>query len=155
MTTTTKKPYEILPGNIIASDLEYPRYAVKMRLRKPQREKLDVIESYTLHYTERFGWIVATLPISKGRRGNTDRTYGITVKNRNGYSDEKSLVTVGNGPHVLRTISVHVTKGRQKELQWLMDLHRDGMAKAGDTRDRISTRRANTIAARSPFRGLW
>lgn len=105
--------------------------------------------AFTFYKTERFGWVLCTLPISKGRRGTnqTDRTYGIAVR-------DEGLVTVGKGPHVLATVTVWLSEKNFERLMKYVELWKKGMAKAGDTRDRISTRRANTIAYRNGF-GIW
>lgn len=143
-----------LPGNITEADTKWPSWEQRKKLRKADRDKLDVVDSVTLYETESFGWVVCTLPISKGRLQRADRTYGITVGFKKTYSgDERQLVRVGNGPHVKRTVEVHVTKGRQKELQWLLDLREEGLGKAGMVRDRISTRRAQGAMRRSAFGG--
>jgi hypothetical protein len=64
-------------------------------------------------------------------------------------------VTMGKGPHVLRTVTVYVRNGRKDALQKFLDLKVQGEAKAGDIRDRISTRRAQTALRRTNFGNDW
>lgn len=145
----TKHSKDKLPFGLIKSDLEYPKWREKDT--KAQREAKYIVDNghLSLVYTERFGWCVRTLHISNARRGAGAwgaRSYGI--------NEDKQLVSIGAGPHVLREIQVHVTKARSKELKPLLDLYLEGMAKAGEARDRISTRRARTSLRRGGF-GLY
>jgi hypothetical protein len=125
-----------LPKGVKDEDLEYPSFKSKRR----------VVETLKLHYTERFGWCVATLSIRRatGRRAGTqDRTYAYTLDGK--------VVRVGLGPHVLRTVDVYVTEKALGRLQYLLDLAQQGEAKAGDIRDRISSRRAQGALRRSTW----
>lgn len=118
-----------LPKGVVARDLKYPDWA--------DRAKLETSE-FTLHYTERFGWCVATLFIRRATRGRAhlaDRTYAWSLK-------DACVVTVGLGPHVLRTVTVYVRADRLEALQFLVDAHQKGLGKAGEIRDVRSTRMA-------------
>lgn len=145
-TAATPKPAADLPPDVVATDTKWPEKGI---LGNSKLAPLGLgYESgftgvLTFYRTERFGWVLTTLGISKGKRysGQTDRSYGISIK-------DEGLVTVGKGPHVLATVEVYLSDANLPRLQKYLDLWKKGMAKAGDTRDRISTRRANTIARR-------
>lgn len=98
----------------------------------------DVPYQFTLHLTERFGWVVTTLLIRKaGRRhasGAQDRTYAWSL-------DNEKPCRVGLGPHILRTVRVEVKVGNAKRLQPLFDQYEKGMIATGNWRDRRSTGR--------------
>lgn len=126
-----------LPKQVKASDLTYPSWKSKVK------HLYD--KDFELWYTERFGWCIPTLFISRARRGSgmQDRTYGISLSGE--------TVTMGKGPHVLKTVNVYVTEKNLSRLQTLVDLKEQGMGKAGNIRDTISTRRANTMARRAQW----
>ena len=166
MTTKNKPaPTPDLPPDVTTEDLKYPSYDEADR--GLTHEALNALglsyESgwfghFTFFKTDRFGWVLTTLLIGKaGRRaprGTTDRFYGITVKYGKGM--EHDLVTVGKGPHVTATATVYLKAGNIDRLGKYVELWKKGMARAGDTRDRISTRRANTINRRRDlFGGDW
>jgi hypothetical protein len=142
---TGKSNLPALPFGLKAPDLAYPKRPKKYDWRKEQ--PFDVLHTLTLYETERFGWVVTTLHIrNPGRRHRSDaqaRTYGVTK--------DGNVVTVGLGPHVKRTLTVYVTRGRAEALKTLVELHERGMADAGSIRDRISSRRAQTTLRRSAF----
>jgi hypothetical protein len=94
---------------------------------------------------------LATLPIGAARRGSgfADRTYAIEVAEKPYSNGEHQIVTVGKGPHITQTITVYVTVNRLKALQPYLDIYQKGLGSAGSIRDRISTRRANTVMRRS------
>lgn len=132
------KPEDIkLPVEIKAKDLKYPKWDSDDRL----------VDQFDMWYTERFGWCIPTLFISKARRGSgmNDRTYGTTL--------DGQAVTMGKGPHVLRTVTVYVRNSRKSALQTFLDLKLNGQAKAGEIRDNISTRRARTVLRRQTYGG--
>lgn len=133
-----------LPAGILKIDLEYPSYKSKNKLVYEGEHRGHL----TFHKVADRGWVIATLPISAGRKGFAARTYAIEVEKKP-YSDEHQIVTVGNGPHVLSTVEVYVTTNRLKALQPFIDIFNKGLVTAGTIRDRISTRRANTVARRS------
>ena len=138
-----------LPAPVTVADTVRPSY---------EDQKLLATEDYTtpyytayggditfeLWYTERFGWCIPTLQIANARRGSaTRRTYGITL---NG-----DLIRMGQGPHVKATHTVYVRKDRLEALTPFLDRMMEGTEKAGDCRDRISTRRAQTALRRKTF----
>jgi hypothetical protein len=110
---------------------------------QPHYTQFGGVIEFEIWYTERFGWCIPTLGISGiSRRGRaagitTARTYAIAIK-------DGGQVRVGHGPHVLATHRVLVRESRLEALKPLLDLMIQGQASAGDTRDRISTRRANS-----------
>lgn len=136
-TTAPAKPQ--LPPGILASDLKWPEYSEDNRL----------LQQLDMYFVPRFGWCIATLHIRNASRrqriygaGNTDaRTYATAV-------NDGQLVTVGLGPHVTDRVTVYVTTKRAEKLQKYLDLHSKGQAEAQETRDRISTRRAQTTLRR-------
>lgn len=131
-----------LPDEIQARDLEYPSWE-----SRKNNDDNRIVEQFEMWFTERFGWCIPTLFISKARRGSgmNDRSYGIAL--------DGTVVTIGKGPHVLKTVTVYVRQRRLEKLQKFLDLKKTGEGKAGDIRDRISTRRANTILNRSLYGG--
>ena len=134
-----------LPLGLLATDLVRPYYGSET---KDWREGLSIVKRIPLYFVPSFGWVVATLDISRASRGqSTDRTYGIRV-------DTRETVRVGNGPHVLASYEVLLRKERQEALTELLSLHNEGAVAANNIRDRISTRRAQGALRRRPF-GLW
>lgn len=135
----TKEP--ALPTEILASDLAYPKYD------NPD-DKLDYTAGesgrFEMWYTEAFGWCIPTLVIKNAGRADTRRTYAVTLAG-NGCR-------IGHGPHVKKTVTVYVRKNRVAALQKFLDLLEQGKEMAGETRDRISSRRMNTSMRR---RSLW
>lgn len=109
----------------------------------PKYTQYGGVVEFDIWYTERFGWCIPTLGIRGiSRRGRgagitTARTYAIAIK-------DGQQVRVGHGPHVLATHRVLVRESRLAVLTPLLELMIQGQASAGDTRDRISTRRANS-----------
>lgn len=140
-------PFSKLPLGLTEADLKYPKYDSKDKM------VYDVGEhgSYTLYeVSDRNGtvwWAIATLGIAKGR-GNSDRTYAVKV-------DNGSLVRVGRGPHVKRTVTVYVRQSRAKDLEKLQTLYMSGLTAAGQVRDRISSRRAQGQLMRAEGRSSW
>jgi hypothetical protein len=97
--------------------------------------------TFELFYTERFGWVIPCLLISRiSRRQShygaqaTDRSYAITI-------NDQKLVSVGKGPHVKRSVTIHVRKSRAEALAKFLTLRTEGQAKAGAYRDTLSSRR--------------
>lgn len=142
-----------LPEGIIESDLVYPRMKDGWNKKQADMPKYQVVndKEFEIWYTERFGWCIPTLDIrnNTGRmsKAETRRTYGTTL--------DGQTVSIGLGPHVLHHYRVYVTKATEARLQKFIDIKTQGLGKAQDTRDRISTRRANTIARRQNFLGGW
>jgi hypothetical protein len=150
---STKQPEVTiaLPPGITAADLKHEgpkghgdaawkRYQEWM---KGDGALVDDPRELELYYTERFGWCITTLFISRGR-DYADRSYGITLKGE--------MVRVGKGPHVKRTVRVYLRRSRLADLQQYLDLYLKGLEAAHNTRDSISTRRAQTANRRSLWR---
>ena len=138
--TSTKTQQIALPAGITEKDTTYPK-------GEPYTSDYDNA-SFEMFYTERFGWVIPCLLISRasGRQhrmgATTDRSYAIAVRDR-------AMVRVGLGPHVKRAVTVHVRKSREAALKPFIDLRTEGSSNANDTRDRISTRRMQTSMRRS------
>lgn len=146
-----------LPAPIQKSDLIRPKYDATGEDKQAHDGAYGTYGNpleFELWYTERFGWCIPTLLIgsasARNRRGSgpaiQDRTYAVAVK-------DHQMCRMGMGPHVLATVHVYVTVGRLNALQPFLDLRNKGLASAGDTRDRISTRRAQTSARRNGYNG--
>jgi len=134
-----------LPAPVIASDLKRPAdYQLMAResYNDPHYTACGGEVSFEIWYTNRFGWCIPTLQIANARHGAaTRRTYGVTLKG--------DLIRMGQGPHVKAVHTVYVKKSRLEALKPLLDVMLVGSEKAGDCRDRISTRRAQTALRRS------
>jgi hypothetical protein len=126
-----------LPAGILAGDVA-PRSFANGAWKKYALEGGDYLR-FELWYTERFGWCIPTLRI--GGKGPNRRTYAVAIS-------DGQLVTIGHGPHVLARHEVLVKKTRRGALKKFLDLKKDGNIKANDCRDRISTRRANSVIRR-------
>jgi hypothetical protein len=136
-TTTPNVP--ALPAGIIAKDLKAPTYNMKTGTYTDPLIKDWEQSMFELWYTERMGWCIPTLLISRaGRRaapGASDRTYAVAVK-------DGAMVRIGLGPHVLAKHTVYVRQSRLAALQKFLDLRQTGAVRANEIRDRISSRRA-------------
>ena len=154
MSKTNNTP--ALPKGVLKADLVRPKWDQTNAAMQTAKGK-DGCEwskhEYKLWYTERFGWVIPTLLISKSRNGTSDRYYGITVGDGSTYGDRKKgqQVRIGCGPHVLTQCTVYIKSKRQSKLQFLIDLYNDGQVSANDTRDNISTKRARTAARRQHY----
>jgi hypothetical protein len=139
----TPTPAIPLPAGILASDLVYPDGT-----RKDQFDPRGRLEDrlFGLWYTERFGWCIPTLPIRGAGRQATPRTYGYAIRDR-------QLVSLGRGPHVKATHTVYVKASRADALKPFLDLRDTGLEKAGEYRDGLSSRRAQTSLRRSMMGG--
>jgi hypothetical protein len=135
----TKQP--ALPAGIIEGDLKRPPYVSDNPVPWEDR-------TFELWHTTAFGWCIPTLLIGRARGAQTDRTYAISVTS-------KQAVRIGKGPHVTRTVIVYVTAKRLKALQPFLDLRAQGAARAGEIRDRISSRRAQGQEMRAQGRRSW
>jgi hypothetical protein len=147
-----KTPTIELPEGINKSDLKFPAWNGKNKLAY----SVANAGRLNFHYVAKRGWVIATLPISAAKRGSglTDRTYAVQVEEQ--ATGEHSIVTVGKGPHVLSTITVYITEKRLAKLQKFVDIYTEGLGDAGSIRDRISTRRAQTVLRRvSAGGGAW
>lgn len=132
-----------LPLGITEADLKYPQHPDKTCWDAGDGGRVDLYEIQSRRGTTE--WVVATLHISKGRK--SDRTYGIRM--------DGTVCRVGAGPHVLRTVRVHVRESRLEALQPLLELHRRGLTEAGQIRDRIGSRRAEGQLRRAQGEVSW
>jgi hypothetical protein len=137
---TTKNP---LPQGITEKDTQ-PRGGHTGR-----RYDLD----FQLWFVTGMGWVIPTVLISRQSRRHrnldaaTDRTYAVTLDGK--------VCRVGAGPHVTEVVHVHVHDSHLKSLQRFIDLKREGAAKAGMIRDRISSRRAEGQLHRAAGERSW
>jgi hypothetical protein len=147
------KTSALLPEGILKSDLEYPVWKSKNKIVS----EAGNYGRLTFHKVTNRGWVIATLPISAARRGTgyADRTYAIEVSPKSSYDNTHQIVTVGKGPHIEATVEIYITTKRLKALQPFLDLYTKGLGDAGSIRDRISTRRAQTVLRRSGSRLGW
>lgn len=130
-----------LPEGVLASDLKQPQFDDYRDLPYDDR-------TFELWHTTSFGWCIPTLFISRAGRGqSTDRTYAVTLDGK--------PVRVGRGPHVTRIITVYVRTSRMNDLQKFLDVRKQGQAKAGEIRDRISSRRAQGQMERASGHSHW
>lgn len=137
------KPAPLPPG-VQASDLEYPRTSKGERLAYALGSH-GVLQFYE---TTRFGWCLCTLRIGGGGRHGPERYYAARV-------EDGATVSVGRGPHVTRVIEVFVREDRAEALKRYTDLHKEGLARAGTVRDRISSRRAQGAEERAAGHTSW
>lgn len=136
--STTKTP---LPEGILKTDLTRPSmsaYGGEALSNDWQNNTFD------LWHVTGFGWCIPTLAIS----GKGARTYAIRIKDRN-------VVRIGMGPHVTEQVTVYVRINRLRTLQSFLDMRTDGAGKAGQVRDRISSRRAQGQIMRAEGRSSW
>ncbi len=114
-TKTVKTPIRELPPDVREADTKWP--AIGKSLPHEERVKLGLgyestwAGSFTFYFIpdgrKAPAWVLTTLDISKGKRGQPDRSYGI------GVTDSK-VYTVGNGPHVVATVTVSL-RGQRGE----------------------------------------
>lgn len=137
-----------LPPDVIKSDTEYPTHDERPDTNVPEDIRY---QGLTFYKTKSLGWVLCTLNISSGRRrygpSTTARNYGITMDGK--------VCRVGSGPHVLATVKVYLTKANIERLGKYITLWVTGMSLAGETRDRISTRRAQGQVHRAAGRTSW
>jgi hypothetical protein len=140
-----------LPAGVRESDTKFPGYKSKDRVvRFDFGTGYEETASLELWYTERMGWCIPTLLISRAARRNpntTDRTYATTLSG--------DQVRIGKGPHVLRTTTVYVRESRFEALKKFLELKKNGSAKSGQIRDRISSRRAQGQQERASGNHYW
>lgn len=133
-----------LPKGLIVSDTKYPR----------NYKDHEYSADFELWHVGDWGWCIPTLMIRNVPRrrltGTTvaPRTYAVRV-------DNGGLVRIGLGPHVKERVTVYGRKSRMAALKKFLDLRNEGAAKAGQVRDRISTRRARTALRGGMFGGIW
>lgn len=152
----TPAPKLELPPDVTAADLKYPEYP---EYDTPEYEAFLAARrgdhgGQLVFYHVPAGrkapeWVLTTLRIGgAGKRGTTERFYGI------GVADGK-VYTVGKGPHVTAVVTVHLSYKNIERLRKYVELWEKGMAYAGAIRDRISTRRARGQAYRAEGRTSW
>lgn len=143
-----KTPEQDLPPDVLPDDLKYAS-GMSYEDSNLLTQKVGEYENRTLEFyqTTGFGWVLCTLPITGGKRGRADRTYGVDLKGQ--------TCRVGNGPHVLQQVTVYVTLKNLSRLQKYVDLKIKGLTRAGEIRDRISTRRARGQEYRAQGRTSW
>lgn len=138
MTAKTAK----LPAPLLESDAVYPDYK---KGEKTARDEQGDMLAFQMYYTARFGWCICTLLIRNGSRrtpsAETARFYGICVENR-------QLVSIGRGPHVLREVTIYVKESRKAALKAILDIRSEGIVKANECRDARSSRIAQTRSRR-------
>jgi hypothetical protein len=133
-----------LPKGILESDIVAPNWDDEDGTDYTQGEGGRLI----LYKTARFGWVINTLFISRGKRGQPDRSYGIAI-------DTDEVVSCGNGPHVTETATVYLRKSRLEALKPLIDQYVSGMQRANSIRDRRSSRIAKGREMRAQGRTRW
>jgi len=154
-------PKHKLPAPLVVKDLIEPSWKSKIKIAEmndPEGYNGKSRAEFEIWYSTGFGWVIPTLRIKRvSRRAanagiQTERTYGVVVEDFERVS-RGDLVRVGYGPHVLERYTVYVKQSRLKALQPLIDLLIAGRAKAGECRDRISSRRANSAMRRGGIFG--
>lgn len=133
-----------LPKGVLKSDLERPAWDAEDGIDYELGEHGQL----TLYKTERFGWVINTLFISRGKRGQPDRSYGQAI-------DTDQVVSCGNGPHVTETAVVYIRKSRAEALKHLTDMYVEGMKRANAIRDRRSSRIAQGQEERAAGKRRW
>ena len=153
MTTKKRDSKTPLPTGIVVGDLDWPPD------HTDRPENYDD-SSFELWRTTSFGWVIPTLAISGGglrARSAEKRTYAVCVGEA--ATDRRvrrgAQVRVGLGPHVVEKLVVYVRKSRLAALQSYLDLRRDGAVGANETRDRISSRRAQGVRERAAGKYSW
>jgi hypothetical protein len=144
-TSKIKSVVDDLPVGVIKADLA------------PAKKYTDALYGVgdggrlTFYKTTGFGWCVATLHIrnasSRSAHGG-QRTYAARC-------EDGGVVRIGLGPHILKTVTVFITKPRVKVLQRYIDMYSSGVADANQIRDRISSRRAEGALRRSRGETSW
>lgn len=140
-----------LPPDVVEADLSYDS--------SHRLDWKELPEGTTYHLTfyqvggegarsKQLRWVLCTLNISGKGKGQTERYYGIEV-------ETQQVCRVGRGPHVVKVVTVYLSKKNLKRLQRYVDLHQSGLAQAGSIRDRISTRRAIGQQKRAEGRTTW
>lgn len=135
-----------LPPNVIAADTKWPEQGHGCNWEKLRELGIDST-SFTFYKTTGFGWVLITLGISNSTRRSTARSYGISMDGK--------CCRVGSGPHVLSTITVHLSTDNWERLKGYVELYLKGMEQAGTVRDRISSRRAQGQIHRANGESHW
>ena len=135
--TLSAKPAP-LPAPLLESDAARPKYTAADKLAY---DEYGQSLSFQMYYIARFGWCICTLLIRKGSlrssTASTARFYGIAVEDR-------QLVRIGRGPHVLREVTIYVREKRKAALKSILDIKSEGEVRANECRDTRSSRIAQT-----------
>lgn len=156
-----------LPDGIKASDGQYDRpdygneaameayYKTQSDFRAKLRAEFPDLQTEQLlfyHVPGCGGWVLCTLhisnPSSRSRTNTCARYYGI------GVNDHK-VYTVGKGPHVKAEATILVKADNYDRLKKYLELYVEGLGKASQIRDRISSRRAQGQLYRQQGRSSW
>jgi hypothetical protein len=147
MNMNEKASRPALPEGLKDFDLAEPKYWLKKKKKDRDREMKDrdYKSDFDLWYAGDFGWVIPTLTIRNVPRGDQrhlqQRTYAVRIS-------DGAVVRVGFGPHVTHQVHVYGRVSRADALKKYIDLRTKGEADAGQVRDRISTRRAQTALRR-------
>jgi hypothetical protein len=139
----TEFPPEVTKADTIRPAYDSDQY---LSYKEIQEMGLDSNE-LTFYFTPTLGWVLCTLGIAKAKHDRTARTYGVTL--------DRGLCRVGSGPHVKKTVTIYLSKENAKRLERYTELWLFGMEKAGCTRDRISSRRAQGQLERAAGKYNW
>jgi hypothetical protein len=151
-----KKSAEALPPGVKPDDLKWPK--MEKHLGYKELDELGLKSPSLLFYLcegrNDFGWVLTTLRIGGGRNGRSDRYYGVEVA---GFIPGRpaKVVRVGDGPHVTKKLTVHLSKDNIERLRHYVELYQAGLGDAGDIRDRISSRRAQGQLHRAQGHTHW
>lgn len=136
-----------LPKGIVKGDLVRPSFRSRTKMAREDGHPYGPRIEFDLWYTERFGWVIPTLLITRRRLGidpnhsGGERTYAVAVK-------DGGTLTCGNGPHVKERVRVYVKASRLKALSPFLALLAKGRENANQIRDSISTRRVRALLRR-------
>lgn len=154
--TKKKQPTRLLPPDVTEADTKYPKTPeydtpeYKILREVTRGEHGGVLTFYHVPAGRKAPeWVLTTLRIGgAGRRGTTERYYGI------GVADGK-VYTVGRGPHVTNVVTVYLSHLNVERLRTYAELWEKGMADAQAIRDRIGTRRAQGQLHRQQGHQSW
>ena len=144
----TPKPTD-LPPDVRVGDLKWPKPGEGLGWEKMKKLGIEH-NSFTFYHVTSFGWVLTTLHISNPSSrssSTTARSYGVKL--------DGSVVRVGKGPHVTKEITVYLSKDNLERLTKYIELWKKGMGRAGEIRDRISSRQAQGQLMRVEGRSHW
>lgn len=144
--TKDDKSCSSLPPGITADDLTFPKMGDAISYSEGKELGVPPERSLRLYYAKGFGWAICTLLIGSSR-SQPDRYYAITL--------EGKTCRLGKGPHVTQEVTVYVKKSNVERLKKYIDLYNDGLSRAGQIRDRISSRRAEGQERRARGEHSW
>lgn len=135
------------PEGIKAIDLTRPAWT-----KKQTKDRIDYTlgdqGQLTFYYTQMLGWVIATLPIGSQHNRVNPRTYAVSLKHG-------GPCRCGNGPHILKKLTVFIRTSRVKAIQKYLDLYKSGLVSSNNIRDRISSRRAEGAERRADGQHSW